>query len=146
VVVHAQLRLELPLPETRRLQRAVDDARRTAETEENRIRPALNLDVLRVVSIERDVRREKVARDVRAAEAADAIPALRIAQIASLAPRSVLAEIDAGVVAVDAVDLGVRRVNEQVAQIRRTGVAHELRRHDADRRSDIAQVGLQATA
>jgi hypothetical protein len=79
-----------------------------AEAEQERVRPALDVDAIGVVAVERDVRLEEVTRAIRRRQSADARRAVGIA--ARAAGAGFAAEIvpGAGVVAQDAADLGAR--------------------------------------
>ena len=123
----------------------VDDARRTAEAEEDGVGAARDVDALGVVGIEADVGREKIAREIGAAETTDArgdVGALEV----GLGVGEIITGAHAGVIAADARGFGAGRVDEDVLGVGRAGIDEELGIDDADGRADVAEFGAQARA
>ena len=125
------------------LGRIVDDARRTAEAEQNAVRAALHVDAVDIVGIPRNVRQEIVAGIVRRSQTADAGVGLGRALI-RLADR--LAVAGAGEVTGKTADFRIGRINEKVSRIAGTRILQKLFGRHRNRRAHITQVGVESSA
>jgi hypothetical protein len=94
------------------------------------------MSTLGVVRVHADVRREEVAREVGAAQAAHA-GLLVGAEEAVFRIGEAVARGDAGDVAAHAGRFGPRGVDEDVLGVRRAGVGHELGVHHRDGGADV---------
>ena len=123
----------------------IDDTGGAAEAEEDGVGAARDVDALRVVGIHRNIRQEEIAGEIGAGETAHAGRAAGALERA-LGAGETVAGADAGEVALEAAGLGVGGVNEDVAEVGRAGVDHELRSHDGDGGADVAEIGAEARA
>ena len=131
----------------------IDDAGGRAEAEEERVRPAGDLDGLRVVGVKRHavVRREIVDRRVGRSEAADAVR-LGVGRRVTVVAKAVAGDRvlrgatvrDRGRVGAGA--LGAGLVFEHVVDIEGGGVVHLLLRHHGDGGGEVGEVGVEAAA
>jgi hypothetical protein len=119
-----------PVPAGVRLDQAgVDDACRTAETEQHRIGTTADFDPIDHIAVHRDVRQEVVTRRIGAQQAAHAGAGRRFGH------RIIIdtAEIDrAGEISARATHFGAHREREQGREVRRIDVLHEILRRDRD--------------
>jgi hypothetical protein len=122
----------------------VDDAGGTAETEEDRVGPTLDVDAIDIVVVPRNVGDEEVAGVVRRGQTTHAVGTTGGAQGAGFIDARAVAQT--GVGAAGAGHLGVGRVLEQGGGVRRADVLHEFLGDDGDRRADVAQVRADARA
>ena len=120
----------------------VDDTTGAADAEQDRIRPALEVDATDVEAVPRDVRQEVVARVVGGAQAADAgrrggrqkiLSELRLAGLA-------------GEVTIETRDFRVRGVDQEVHGVGGASVLQELGGHNGQRGRNVVQVGAVASA
>ncbi len=149
VAVGAVLDLRLGAQQVRLDERAVDDARGAAEAEEHRIGAAADLDAVDVVAIDGHARAEEVASVVRRAEAAHARAGrhvLKRAVVVHLRSAREGAGHGLGKISAHAADLGAQRVGEQILEVARPDVVHEIPRHDRHGRRDVAQLRAQSCA
>ena len=143
VAADAILKLALILV-FRRIDAGIDDARRAANAEQDRVGTALQVNAADVVTIPRYVGQEIVAGVVGGIETAHAGVGVGLDKVAAFAGAVDVRAANAGIVAIDAADLGVGRVLQQRLIVGRADVAEKISRDDADRGRDILEVGLDA--
>ncbi len=120
----------------------VDDAGGAAQTEQNCIRPALDVDAVRVVAVPRHVGQEEVPGVVGGGQAADAGVGLRgLLRALGVHHGSVAG---AGEVTALSANLCVGRVHQQLLAAVRVGVFQEFLGDDRDRVANVFQVRLDA--
>ena len=118
----------------------IDDTGGAAEAEQDGVGATGDVDALRVVGIHRNIRQEEIAGEIGTGETAHAGGAAGALERA-LGAGEAVAGADAGEVALEAAGFGVGGVNEDVAEVGRAGVDHELRSHDGDGGADVAEIG-----
>ena len=126
----------------RGLHRGVLDTGRAAQTEQEGVRAAQDVDAVDVVGIPRNVGDEVVAGGVGRGQAAHALGAGRGAQLGLLA----VAAVEARERALGAGHLGIGGVLEQRTGVGRADVVHQILGDDRHGRADILQLGTDAGA